>query len=285
MTSHDVVAAIRKLVRPLRVGHTGTLDPLATGLLILCVGRATKVAQFIEARFKTYRATMLLGVRTDTQDITGEILTQYRVEEISEERIREVAHSFLGVVEQKPPMFSAVKVGGVRAYKLARNQKSVSIAPRKVEIRRLEIEQIELPRVEFLLECSKGTYVRVLCQDLGEALGVGGCMESLRRIAIGDVDITMARPLSELNTSEVVWKAMLPVTEALSHMPAFVCTEEQLTKLVHGTPFPVRLSAAAGPCYEGWAQAHGHHGELLAVGVVSQDGDVTMFHPKRVLEE
>jgi tRNA pseudouridine55 synthase len=285
ITSHDVVAAIRKLVRPLRVGHTGTLDPLATGLLILCVGRVTKIAGLVETRFKSYRATAVLGVCTDTQDVTGRIIAQVSVEAISEQRIREAAQSFLGLIEQKPPVFSAVKIEGVRAYKLARKQKPVSIEPRHVEIRSLKIERIELPRVEFLLECSKGTYVRTICHDLGDALGVGGCMESLRRLAIGDFDVERAKPLSDLNTTEAVWTAMLPASQALSHLPAIECTEEQIVRLVHGTAFEVAPSAVTGPGFEGWVQALGHHSELLAIGTLSRDGEKVWFHPKKVLME
>jgi tRNA pseudouridine55 synthase len=283
MTSHDVVAAIRKLVRPLRVGHTGTLDPIASGLLVLCVGDATKFAGFIEARYKLYRAVALLGTKTDTQDIAGKVIVQVPVEGITGDRIRDAARSFVGMIEQTPPAFSAVKVGGVRAYKLARRQQSVQLKPRSVEVRRFEIERVRLPRVDFTVECSKGTYVRTLCNDLGGLLGVGGCMESLRRLAVGRFDVADARPLAELETRESVTEALAPVSQALSHLPAVECTTEQARRLSHGMAVPIGDDADFSGTEGSWAQALGPGGELLAVGKCSRDGETVLFHPKRVL--
>ena len=283
MTSHDVVAAVRKLVRPLRVGHTGTLDPLAGGLLILCVGEATKVARFIEAGRKLYRATALLGTRTDTQDVTGAITAQVPVEGITAGRVREAARAFVGKISQIPPAFSAVKVGGVRAYKLARRKENVRLKPRTVEIMRLEIERVRLPRVQFLLECSKGVYVRTLCSDLGEALGVGGCMESLRRLAVGRFTVAGARPLAELDTTEKIMEALLPAADALAHMPAVTCSPEQAERLSHGMALTLGREPALPEKEGSWAQALGPGGELLAVGRLSRDGASVVFHPKKVL--
>ncbi len=283
MTSHDVVAAIRKHVRPLRVGHTGTLDPLADGLLILCVGEATKIAGFVEAQHKLYRAVALLGVETDTQDVTGKIVAQTPVENITGDRVREAARSFVGTIEQTPPAYSAVKVGGVSAHKLARRGKSVRLEPRRIEIRRLEIERVDLPRVQFSVECSKGTYVRTLASDMGKSLGVGGCLESLRRLAVGRFEVADAKPLAELSSKEMIMQALLPASEALTHMPALRCSEEQAAQLAHGVALTVgeqiELSEQVGP----WAQALGPEGGLLAVGRLVRNGDKVLFHPKRVL--
>ncbi len=283
MTSHDVVAAIRKFIRPFKVGHTGTLDPLASGLLILCVGGATKIAGFIESDDKLYNATLLLGTQTDTQDVEGEVITQKPVESLSAERVREAVRSFVGKIRQTPPAYSAVKVGGVRAYKLARRREEVRLKPRTVEIKRLEIERVRAPRVEFLVECSKGTYVRALCSDLGDALAVGGCLESLRRLAIGRFSVADAAPLAKLDTREKILKALVPASEALKHMPAVQCSPDQMEKLSHGMALTIGGDMELARHKGLWAQALGPDGELLAVGKLTPEGDAVLFHPKKVL--
>ena len=283
MTSHDVVAAIRKFVRPLRVGHTGTLDPIATGLLVLCVGEATKIAGFIEAQSKVYRAVALLGTETDTLDTTGKIIRQTSTENISVDHIRKAVRPFVGKVEQVPPAFSAIKVDGVRAYALARRGKSVRLKPRTVEIRRLDIEELSLPRITFLLECSKGTYVRALCRDLGSALEVGGCMESLRRLAVGDFNINDAVPLDRLDKKEKVFETLLPTSKALPHLPVLHCTAEQAGQIRHGMQLAINERLACSADDVSWAQALGPDGDLIAVGKISREGEAVLFHPKRVL--
>jgi tRNA pseudouridine55 synthase len=283
MTSHDVVVAIRRYVRPHRVGHTGTLDPLASGLLILCVGEATKIAGFVEAQYKLYHAVALLGVKTDTQDVTGKRLSQTPIDNIAEDRIREAARLFVGVMEQRPPAFSAIKVGGVPAYKLARRRKNVQIRPRQIDIRRFEVERVRLPRVELSIECSKGTYVRTLCNDLGAALGVGGCLESLRRLAVGRFKVADARPLAELGTRESIMQALLRTSDALSHMPAVTCTMEQAKQLAQGMKLAVSDQIRPLQVEDSWARALGPDGELIAMGTLSRNGDTLVFHPRRVL--
>jgi len=282
MTSHDVVAAIRKHVRPLRVGHTGTLDPLASGLLILCIGEATKIAGFIETEHKRYQGVLLLGVRTDTQDITGTITAQASIETVTEERIRSEARSFVGFIEQRPPAFSAVKVEGVRAYKLARRQKAVQTKTRVVEVKSFEIVRVHLPRVDFVVECSKGTYVRTLCHDLGATLGVGGCMESLRRLSIGRFELADAKALADLNTKNLITQSLLPASAALSHLPALVCTEEQAEQLAHGKRLTLTGQIDSPVSEDSWAQVLGRDGELVAIGTLSHEGGSLLFHPKRV---
>jgi tRNA pseudouridine55 synthase len=283
MTSHDVVAAVRKHVRPLRVGHTGTLDPIASGLLILCVGEATKIAGFIEAQRKRYRATLLLGLRTDTLDVSGTVTSRAPVEALSEERVDAVARTFIGTIEQIPPAFSAIKVDGVRAYARARRSEDVQLAPRKVNIERLDIERIDLPRVQFVVECSKGTYIRSLCRDLGEALGVGGSLESLRRLEIGRFSLDEAVPLAELATCESVAQALLPASKGLASMPVLACTTEEVESLRHGMTLSLREPPGDASAEGSWAQALGADGELVAVGRLSWDGDKIVFHPKRVM--
>ncbi len=283
MTSHDVVAGVRRHVRPLRVGHTGTLDPLASGLLILCVGEAVKIAGFIEGRDKLYRAVALLGVQTDTQDVTGNIAAQTSVDNMTEERVRETSRRFVGEIEQKPPAFSAVKIGGVRAYKLARSSKPVETKSRQVRITRLEIERVRLPRVDFVVECSKGTYIRALCSDLGEVLGVGGCMESLRRLAIGRFSVTEAKPAADLDSRESIMQALLPAANALSHIQSVTCSPEDVRRLEHGMPVTVSCGDEPPNGGESLAKALGADGELLAVGRLVRSGGTVLFQPKRVL--
>jgi len=250
--------------------------------LVLCVGEATKIAGFIEARDKQYRATALLGVRTDTQDVAGEVIAEARVEGLTEEDVREAARSFVGKIEQTPPAFSAIKVDGVRAYKRARKKQDVRLKSRTIEIKRLDVESVTLPRVEFLLECSKGTYVRTLCSDLGDALGVGGCMESLRRVATGHFNINDAQPLDGLDTREKIMSALAPASGALSQMPAIKCDSGQAEKLSHGMALKVDDQTAISADDE-WAQALGPDGGLLAVGKLKREGDGISFYPKRVL--
>jgi tRNA pseudouridine55 synthase len=248
------------------------------------VGEATKIASFIEAHDKRYRTVALLGTETDTQDVTGTTLAQKPVDAVTEHRIREVARRFIGRIEQTPPAFSAVKVNGVRAYKLARRREKITLKPRNVEIRRFEIENIRLPRVALLIECSKGTYIRTLCSDLGTALGVGGCMESLRRLGIGRFSVDDARAPAELRSREDVLGALIPASAGLSHLPAIPCSAEQVTKLAHGMTLDVGEQIQADADKPTWAQALEPGGELVAVGKIARDRDTILFHPKRVLK-
>jgi tRNA pseudouridine55 synthase len=285
MTSHDVVAAVRKLVGPLRVGHTGTLDPLATGLLILCIGRATRVAEILEAESKVYRATVLLGLRTETQDVEGTVIETRPVSDIPEERIRQVAESFIGWIEQTPPAFSAVKIGGVRAYRLARRRQVVLLKPRRVEIKRLVLEEIHLPEIDFTVECSRGTYIRTLCDDFGAALEVGGCLKSLRRLEVGRFSVGNAAPLSQLNTEGDVVQALLPLSEALAHLTKISCSEEEIHPLLHGMRIQVnaRVEPAHAVKESNWICAFGPDNIPVALGRLAQEGETIFFQPKKLL--
>lgn len=282
VTSHDVVAAVRKHVRPLKVGHTGTLDPLATGLLVLCIGEATKIAGHLQPLFKTYQTTALLGVTTDTQDITGEVVAENDVGELSEESIEGIYRNFVGDIQQTPPVFSAIKVDGVRSYKRARRKEEFQLEPRDIRILRLEIEWVHLPRVDFLIECSKGAYIRTLCHDIGAYLGVGACMESLRRIGVGQFDIVNAKLLEDLDSREKIFQALVPMLDGLPHMLPLKCDWEQIGKLSHGMAVETKGWMRPGAA-ETWAKALGPDGKLFAIGKVEQDGDKLVFRPKRVL--
>ncbi len=198
-TSHDVVAKLRGILKMKKIGHTGTLDPDACGVLPVCVGTATKVCGFLSGENKTYETTLLLGRETDTQDISGRCLREQPVE-VSEEQIRQVVASFVGDGWQIPPMYSAVKIDGKRLYKLAREGKIVERDPRQVCFYDIDILSIERPRVRLRVSCSKGTYIRTLCHDIGQALGCGGCMEALLRTQSGPYRIEDSITLSHLET-------------------------------------------------------------------------------------
>lgn len=196
-TSHDVVAKLRGIVKQKKIGHTGTLDPEAEGVLPVCLGNATKLCDILTDKTKEYVAELLLGITTDTQDMTGRILEEKEVM-ADEKQVEEVILSFLGSSFQIPPMYSALKINGKKLYELAREGKEVERKPRPIEIYELQILSIELPVVKFRVLCSKGTYIRSLCADIGEKLSCGGCMQSLMRTKAGEFSIENAHTLSEI---------------------------------------------------------------------------------------
>lgn len=196
-TSHDVVAKLRGILKQKKIGHTGTLDPDAQGVLPVCLGKATKLCDLLADRDKTYETVLLLGQSTDTQDVTGTITTRAEVS-VTEEQVQKVIKSFVGPYEQIPPMYSALKVNGRKLYELAREGREVERRARRVKIREIEILALELPLVRMRVVCSKGTYIRTLCHDIGEQLGCGGAMESLTRSRVGIFGIEEALTLEQL---------------------------------------------------------------------------------------
>jgi tRNA pseudouridine55 synthase len=198
-TSHDVVAKLRGILKQKKIGHTGTLDPDAEGVLPVCLGNATKLCDILTDRSKTYQAVLLLGTTTDTQDITGTVLSQRPVM-AGEEEIRKAVLSFQGSYDQIPPMYSALKIGGKRLYELAREGIEVPREARKVEIHSIEIEELDIltGQVTITVGCSKGTYIRTLCHDIGEQLGCGGCMKSLLRTRAGEFHISKSLKINEI---------------------------------------------------------------------------------------
>ena len=200
-TSHDVVAKLRGILKQKKIGHTGTLDPQAEGVLPVCLGNATKLCELLTDKVKTYKATMILGLTSDTEDMTGKVTrvtSEEEVKGLGEEKVIEAINSFIGEYDQIPPMYSALKVNGKKLYELAREGKEIERKPRRVEILSIEICSINLPSVEFNVTCSKGTYIRSLCRDIGEKLNTGGCMESLVRTRVSNFDIKDAYKLSEI---------------------------------------------------------------------------------------
>ena len=199
-TSHDVVAKLRGIVGQKKIGHTGTLDPDAVGVLPVCLGRATKLCDMLTDKDKVYEAVMLLGVETDTQDVTGQVLKTYDTTGLTEKQVRDAVAGFEGEYDQTPPMYSALKVNGKKLYELAREGKTVERAARRVQIFDIEILNIELPRVKMRVHCSKGTYIRTLCHDIGQRLGCGACMEKLTRTKVSRFEIKDSLTLAQIET-------------------------------------------------------------------------------------
>lgn len=232
-TSHDVVAKLRGILKQKKIGHTGTLDPEAVGVLPVCLGNATKLCELLTDKSKEYEACLRLGIRTDTQDLTGTVLEE-RLVTVTEEKVRESMLSFVGDYAQLPPMYSALKVGGQRLYELARQGKEVERTPRAVTIYALRIQEIELPRIRFTVSCSRGTYIRTLCHDIGEKLGCGGAMESLKRTKVGSFQIADALTLTQveaLRDAGGLKERILSVEDVFAACPkAYV--KEQTEKLL-----------------------------------------------------
>ncbi|MCB6609534.1 tRNA pseudouridine(55) synthase TruB [[Clostridium] symbiosum] len=239
-TSHDVVAKLRGILKQKKIGHTGTLDPAAEGVLPVCLGKGTKLCDMMTDKRKTYRAVMLLGTETDTQDTTGTVLRVRSTGELTEEQVREAVLGFIGHYEQIPPMYSALKVNGKKLYELARQGKEVERKARPVEIYSLEIEKMDLPRVTMSINCSKGTYIRTLCYDIGTVLGCGGCMEKLVRTKVDRFEITESLRLDEveeLTAAGRLDEKIVPVDQMFSSLPEFVSEGDELDRLLHNGNF------------------------------------------------
>lgn len=234
-TSFDVVAKLRGILRTKKIGHTGTLDPDAEGVLPVCLGKATKVCELLTDKDKEYEAVMLLGTVTDTQDITGTVLSEKEVT-VTETEVKEAILSFVGDYMQVPPMYSALKVNGKKLCDLAREGVTVERAARPVKILGITILSIELPRVRMRVECSKGTYIRTLCQDIGEKLGCGACMESLLRTRVSQFTVDGALRLSEIEALVAAQANGLPKEEWRSEQFSFLqptdCVFSQYDKAV-----------------------------------------------------
>lgn len=235
ITSHDAVDRVRKLLGERKAGHTGTLDPMATGVLPVCVGEATKIASFLTGDDKVYEATMRLGVRTDTLDMTGQVLTEQEPR-ATEADVKAVLAAFTGTITQVPPQYSAVKVRGKALYKWARKGIRVEPPPREVQIREILLQGIELPSVRFTVTCSKGTYVRTLCADMGDRLGCGAALEQLRRTRSGIFRLQDAVRLDGESDDGIrarLEQGLIPMNRALPGLRDIVippCLEQKLAK-------------------------------------------------------
>jgi len=265
-TSQDVVSKLRGVLHTRRIGHGGTLDPMATGVLPVFVGRGTRAVEFFEHAEKTYETTLRLGISTDTEDITGEVLESREVG-ISEAEFLGILPAFRGEIQQIPPMYSALKVGGQKLCDLARRGKTVERQPRTVTIHSLECLGFDGVTARLRVRCSKGTYIRTLCKDIGAALGCGGCMESLRRVTAGAYKIENAVPLQTLIDSPQPEAYLLPIDSLFQQYPPVTLTEKQEKRCRNGGGFTTDLP-------DGTYRAYGQAGEFLAL-TKAQNGELT----------
>lgn len=263
-TSNDVVSKMRGILHERRIGHSGTLDPLATGLLVVFVGRATRAVEFAEADNKEYIAGLRLGIKTDTQDITGNTLLRGDCN-VTEDELLGALECFKGDIEQLPPMYSAIKIGGKKLYELARKGEEVERSPRKINISKLQI--IGREDADYILDvaCSKGTYIRTLCNDIGQTLGCGGCMSSLRRIKAGVFDVKDAHTLADIQAAAdngTVSELIIPADTLFAEYPEISVSQSKEKKLRCGSV--VNTSADNG-IYRVYSES----GEFLLLGEVN----------------
>ena len=248
-TSQDVVSKLRGVLHTKRIGHGGTLDPMATGVLPVFVGRATRGVEFFEHAVKTYEAVLRLGITTDTEDISGEVLEK-RTVDITKERFLAVLEDFRGEIQQIPPMYSAIKINGQKLCDLARKGREVERKPRTITIHKLECTEFTGETARITVTCSKGTYIRTLCKDIGEQLGCGGCMAALRRIGAGTYTIEEAVPLAQLVESEDPERYLRPVDTMFAEYPAVTLTEKQALRCRNGNSFSIELADGTYRAYD-----------------------------------
>ena len=263
-TSQDVTARLRRVFGTRRIGHGGTLDPMATGVLPVFVGRATRAVEFFEHAEKTYETVLRFGITTDTEDMTGTVLTEEKVS-FTEEQLQETLEAFRGEILQIPPMYSALKVNGQKLCDLARKGKTVERQPRPITIHELTLVERGENTLRLRVRCSKGTYIRTLCKDIGEKLGCGGCMESLRRVAAGEYTVDEAVPLQTLLETEKPEDYLRTVDTMFRNYPAVTLTANQETRCRNGNAFSVSLAP-------GTYRAYSQGGEYLMLAKV--DGGV-----------
>ena len=274
-TSHDVVAKVRHLLGGVKVGHAGTLDPAAMGVLPLLIGRGTRIAEYLVEWDKEYRAVLRLGETTDTQDATGTVLARYTTDSVTPEAVHEAVGRFHGPIEQVPPMYSAVKVAGVPLYKSARAGKTIAREARTIVIHTLEVLAIQGRDVTLRIVCSKGTYVRTLCADIGDALGVGGHMLALERRRVGPLMIEQALTIDEVVTRHALGRLgddLLSLDRALDQLGIAVVDEQTADRVRHGAPVPaakiLRWEGATDAEYGSHrpVRIHDTDGCLVAIG-------------------
>ena len=259
-TSQDVTAKLRGVFQTRRIGHGGTLDPMATGVLPVFVGRATRGVEFFEHAEKTYETVLRLGITTDTEDITGTVLTEQDAF-VTASMLEEVLARFRGEILQVPPMYSAIKINGQKLCDLARKGREVERQPRPVTIHELTLLSMEADGIHLRVRCSKGTYIRTLCKDIGEALGCGGCMAALRRTAAGSYTAEKAIPLAELIASTDPGQYLRGVDSMFTQHPAVTLTEKQTLRCRNGNAFSIDLP-------NGTYRAYDQSGEFLMLAKV-----------------
>ncbi len=283
MTSHDVVDAVRRMAGQRKVGHAGTLDPLASGVLIVCLGQATRVAEYLMAGRKSYRATILLGQTTTTYDVEGEVVTSGGRTDFSQAEIEAALAGFVGPIEQVPPIYSALKQQGQPLYKLARQGKEVEPLPRPVEIYGLELLGWIPPALTVIVTCSPGTYVRSLAHDLGQRLGSGACLAGLVRLRSGRFSLEEAVSLERLEDAfqhgqEAEY--LLPMDEALLNLPALILSQTDTQRIIQGKFIEAEPSVAGGGHDPVECRAYSSTGDLVAI--LAYDPVISSWRPRKV---
>ena len=265
-TSQDVTARLRRVFNTRRIGHGGTLDPMATGVLPVFVGRATRGVEFFEHAEKIYETVLRPGITTDTEDITGTVLTRVEAQ-ITAEMVEAVLPQFRGQILQVPPMYSALKVDGQKLYELARKGREVERQPRPITIHELTLLKVDEEGIHLRVHCSKGTYIRTLCKDIGLALGCGGCMAALRRVQAGEYTAAESVPLQELLETTQPEKYLRQVDSMFRNHPAVTLSPKQELRCRNGNSFSVTMEP-------GTYRAYGQNGEFLMLAKV-EDGTMT----------
>lgn len=295
-TSHDVVAKLRGILKQKKIGHTGTLDPDAEGVLPVCLGKGTRLCDMLTDHSKVYEAVLLLGQSTDTQDVSGTVLQEAPVE-VSEEEVRKVIMSFVGPYDQIPPMYSALKVNGQKLCDLARAGKEVERKARPVEIYEIQIEEVDLPRVRMTVSCSKGTYIRTLCHDIGEKLGCHGCMEHLLRTRVGQFVIRDSLTLAQVEQyrdEDRIPEIVLPIDQVFSDCPVLQLTEEAAKLGYNGNPFPSTqaltengqtVEKSSEISLDGGKWFRVYDPERVFIGVYAYDSKKHQFRPEKMFYE
>ena len=279
VTSRDVVNRVTRLWRGVKVGHAGTLDPLASGVLVVCVGAATRLIEYVQRMPKTYRTVIRLGARSDTLDADGRIVAEESPPVPGEDDVRAALLGQLGTIEQQPPDFSALKVKGRRAYDLARAGEAVELAPRAVRIDRIDLLNYDWPRLELEIECGSGTYIRSIARDVGETLGCGGLVEILTRTAIGSFRLDEALDPLTL-TAETLPGLLRPALEAVAALPRLMLSAEQVGAIVQGRSLALDAFSEAASLV-GEIALIGPDGELVAIAEVAATSG--WLCPRRVL--
>ncbi len=277
LTSHDVVQIIRRGTGIRRAGHTGTLDPRASGVLVVLIGPAVRLSEYVSASDKRYQATIRLGSTTDTFDADGQITGSFPIESITEEMFTESLQQFIGEIEQVPPPYSAVKVKGRKAYEMAREGEEVDLAPRIINVYSLEVLEWAPPEAVVDVYCSSGTYVRSLANDLGKVLGTGAHLVGLRRTKSGRFTLRDAVPLRRLQESFDAgnwYRFLIPAAEALADWPMIELDADQVELIRHGHRIP------AEPGQTGWARGVSQQGDL--VGLLNVDDETHEWQPRKV---
>jgi tRNA pseudouridine55 synthase len=277
-TSHDVVGKVRRLAGLRQVGHAGTLDPMATGVLVLCLGRSTRLLEYLTGQPKTYLAEVTLGVATDTYDAEGEIVARQPVPTLTEIQLDQALDVFRGEIMQRPPAYSALKRDGVALYQRARAGEQVEVEPRPVTVYELALLHFDGQTVRLRIHCGAGTYVRSIAHDLGQALGCGGHLSALRRTAVGPFNIEDAVTLEQLAEPGALAAALLPADAAVAHLARVEVTEAEAVRLLHGQAIPGAAAQPVGP-------ARAYDPDQRFLGIVTFDPQRQAWRPQKMLAE